>query len=133
MFFKHAKGNHSILHSHHGIHYHLNDAPVEASICWLTVAWDASSLFVIYLIMLAGGLQSCWPTPVLTSRLWRLQREWKVGIESKVDYARSLGMYNTAVTYNKRPLGRSLSFWNGVRTNAGEIINLVSPIAAWEL
>lgn len=38
------KGDHSILHSHYGIHYHLNDACAEASICWLTVAWEVSSL-----------------------------------------------------------------------------------------
>lgn len=43
------------------------------------------------------------------------------------------GMQSIATTYNKRPLGRSLSFWNSARTNAGEIINLVSPIAAREL
>lgn len=53
--------DHSNLHGHYGIHYHLNDAPLEASICWLTVAWDVSSLFSVYPIMLAGGLQSCWP------------------------------------------------------------------------
>lgn len=45
----------------------------------------------------------------------------------------SAPMEGTAAAHNKRPLGRSLSFWNGVRTNAGEIINLVSPVVAWEL
>lgn len=38
------KRDHSILHGHYGIHYHLNDACVEASICRLTVAWEVSSL-----------------------------------------------------------------------------------------
>lgn len=68
----------SILHGHYGIHYHLNDAPVVARICRLTVAWEVSSLLpvgAVYPIMLAGGLQSCWPTPVLTGR----QRRWRSG------------------------------------------------------
>lgn len=53
-----ARRDHSILHGHYGIHYHLNDAPVEASICWLTVAWEVSSLFfvhAVYPIMLTRG------------------------------------------------------------------------------
>lgn len=90
MFCVCARRDHSILHGHYGIHYHLNDAPVEASICWLTVAWEVSSLFsvhAVYPILLAGGLQSCWPTPVLTSRWWRW---WWVGIGGKVDGACSL-------------------------------------------
>lgn len=39
-----CKGDHSILHGHCGIHYHLNDACAEVSICWLTVAWEVPSL-----------------------------------------------------------------------------------------
>lgn len=43
-----VRGDHSILHSHYGIHYHLNDARVEANICWLTVAWEVSSLYPVH-------------------------------------------------------------------------------------
>lgn len=90
----------------------------------MTVAWEVSSLHPVhaaYPIMLAGGLQSCWPTPVLTRR-----RRWWVGIVGRWCRLPALGMPSAAAAHNKRPLGRSLSFWNSARTNAREIINLVS-------
>lgn len=89
----------------------------------MTVAWDASSLIPI---MLAGwgGFGLPGTTPVLTRR-----QRGGMGIESAIDAACSPGKINTAATYNKRPLGRSLNFWGGVRTNAGRVINLALSAA----
>lgn len=75
-----ARGDHFIRLGHHGILYHPNDAPVEASIRRLTVAWDATSVFSIYLVVLAGVLHYYRLTPVLTSRQRWMWREWRVGI-----------------------------------------------------
>lgn len=90
MFCVCARGDHFILHGHYGIHYHLNDAPVEASICWLTVAWEVSSSSLVldhavYPIMLAGGFYSLAGPHLFrqaggVSGGWELEVRWLVAV-----------------------------------------------------